>query len=659
PRAKRYLTYGLILPLVSAADFDPLRSVHFPGLTFLILLLTTTYSRHEVRIPTACEVHSLPKECDKATKILLSFVDGRNDGLDGLIPRQILEQAHGFAIFTVVKAGFLFSARAGSGIVIARLHDGTWSAPSAIGTAGMGVGGQVGAEMTDFLIVLNTRAAVKSFMSAGSLTLGGNMSLAVGPIGRNGGADVALNSKGKVAAMYSYSRTKGLFGGISVEGSIIVERQDANAIAYDADVTSKQLLSGVVPTPPWAQTLVRALERCTGLPTGQKWIQEDRTGSDVSGGYHFGGVGSSSNQSSPRGGIIDRTKRMSGVFSPPWGKKKESTSYFPDPDDDYTNEAPSAATRSPFASPVDHRKSTSVSSKPTDRLDGFDTHFESDFDPSRTAEPTRVSRDLPRKSIEDYETRMRQNASPYSALSNTSPTQTQFSDISAQQRLALNRNFSSKSNGTGGSFFGRSKENNNENGSPSNGRPTSTYGGIGGWGARFTKKETERKEVDLMTGDDDEDPFNSFHDSPTKTTTNGNGLARGSFDSGGPWSSSVASNGHGSSNGRGFYPGLVETDLNIANKDANVWEDDPFGQKPARQPTPKISTKPGLRDPQAEGVARAIALFDFIAQESGDLSFNKGDIITVMKKTNSTDDWWTGKLNGKQGIFPANFTEVV
>ncbi|KEP47082.1 SH3 domain protein, partial [Rhizoctonia solani 123E] len=260
---------------------------------------------------------SLPKECEKATKILLSFVDGRNDGLDGLIPRQILEQAQGFAIFTVVKAGFLFSARAGSGLVISRLHDGTWTAPSAIGTAGMGVGGQAGAEMTDFLIVLNTRAAVKSFMSAGSLTLGGNMSLAVGPIGRNGAADVALNTKGKVAAMYSYSRTKGLFGGISVEGSIIVERQDANALAYDADVTSKQLLSGVVPTPPWAQNLVRALERCTGLPTGQKWIQEDRTGSDVSGGYHFGGVGASSSQSSPRGGIIDRTKRMSGVFSPP------------------------------------------------------------------------------------------------------------------------------------------------------------------------------------------------------------------------------------------------------------------------------------------------------------------------------------------------------
>lgn len=63
-----------------------------------------------------------------------------------------MERAKGFAIFTVVKAGFLVSARAGSGIVIARLPDGTWSAPTAIGTAGVGFGGQAGAEVTDFLI---------------------------------------------------------------------------------------------------------------------------------------------------------------------------------------------------------------------------------------------------------------------------------------------------------------------------------------------------------------------------------------------------------------------------------------------------------------------------------------------------------------------------
>jgi lipid-binding SYLF domain-containing protein len=93
-----------------------------------------------------------------------------------VIPHSILERASGFAIFTIIKAGFLFSARGGGGVVIARLDNGceplfvnlfrqiedppppAWSAPSAIGLAGVGVGGQAGAEMTDFLVVLNSRS---------------------------------------------------------------------------------------------------------------------------------------------------------------------------------------------------------------------------------------------------------------------------------------------------------------------------------------------------------------------------------------------------------------------------------------------------------------------------------------------------------------------
>lgn len=72
---------------------------------------------------------------------------------------------------SVAKAGFGFSARAGSGIVIARLPDGSWSAPSAVGTAGGGFGFQAGVELAEFLIILNSRAAVKTFMAKGSLTV--------------------------------------------------------------------------------------------------------------------------------------------------------------------------------------------------------------------------------------------------------------------------------------------------------------------------------------------------------------------------------------------------------------------------------------------------------------------------------------------------------
>ncbi|KAG8685687.1 hypothetical protein FRC08_012970 [Ceratobasidium sp. 394] len=344
---------------------------------------------------------------------------------------------------------------------------------------------------------------------------------------------------------------------------------------------------------------------------------------------------------------MDRTKRISGTFSPSWGKKKNATSYFPDPQDEY-EETPSAV-RSPFASPAD-RRTKSYGGNGDNRLDGFDTHFESDFKPRapRSTGSGRKSGD-----ITDYETRMRQNASPYSAYGGPSPTQTQFADISAQQRLELSRNNSWKS-GKSGSFFngrGKDKDKDRDGGAYENGRQNSSFG-VSGWAAKFSGRDNDRKtsQFDLMTGDDDDrDPFSSSpRDYPS------NGRVRESFDSG---NGSHATNGNGTK--RGFYPGLVETDLNTAAKDANVWEDDPFGAKPARQPTPKISTKPGLTGPQTEGVARAIALFDFVAQESGDLSFNKGDVIIVLKKTNSIDDWWTGKLNGKQGIFPANFTEVV
>ncbi|GAA5917802.1 hypothetical protein JCM8208_002404 [Rhodotorula glutinis] len=202
----------------------------------------------------------LPGECRKAQKILDSFANPVN-GLDNVVPASVLRKAKGFCLLSVAKAGFLFSGRAGTGVVIARLDDGTWSAPSAVGTAGAGFGLQVGVELAEFLIILNSRAAVKSFMAAGSLTLGGNMSIAAGPLGRNLEGTGALSAKGAVAAMYSYSRTRGLFGGASVEGSIIVERSDANSKAYNQNVTAKQLLSGAIEPPSWALPLIETISR--------------------------------------------------------------------------------------------------------------------------------------------------------------------------------------------------------------------------------------------------------------------------------------------------------------------------------------------------------------------------------------------------------------
>ncbi|RKP08570.1 hypothetical protein THASP1DRAFT_15516, partial [Thamnocephalis sphaerospora] len=201
---------------------------------------------------------NLGAECRKAAKTLNSFIDPNSAeaGPDSVIPPDILARAKGLAIFTVVKAGFLFSGRAGSGIVIARLPDGTWSAPSGIATGGMGFGGQIGAEMTDFVVVLNSRDAVKAFSHGGNVTLGGNLSVAAGPIGRNA---EAAGTVGNLAAIFSYSKTRGLFAGVSIEGSVIVERRDANAKFYGRTVSAKELLSGGVPPPPQADALYAAL----------------------------------------------------------------------------------------------------------------------------------------------------------------------------------------------------------------------------------------------------------------------------------------------------------------------------------------------------------------------------------------------------------------
>ena len=157
-----------------------------------------------------------------------------------------------------MKAGFIGSGRFGSGIVVARLADGSWSAPSAIATAGAGVGGQIGFELTDFVFILNDMSAVRTFSNMGTLTLGGNVSLAAGPIGRNAEAAGAASTRG-VAAIFSYSKTKGLFAGVSLEGSMLVERKDANEKLYNGRVTARQLLSGTIRPPASSEPLMRVL----------------------------------------------------------------------------------------------------------------------------------------------------------------------------------------------------------------------------------------------------------------------------------------------------------------------------------------------------------------------------------------------------------------
>ncbi|PNY25463.1 SH3 domain-containing protein [Tolypocladium capitatum] len=216
---------------------------------------------------------SLPSECKKCANILKSFVNPENRrdkrDLSAVIPPSILSNAKGLAILTVLSGGFIGSARGGSGLVVARLPDGSWSAPSAIGFVGAGFGGLIGAQLVNFVFVLNNTSAVKTFAQAGSLTLGGNVSLAAGPVGRTAEAAGAASLK-SVAGIFSYSRSIGLFAGVSLEGSAIIERRDTNEQLYGTRYTAAQILTGSVSPPPGAQPLMTVLnERIfSGLRAG-------------------------------------------------------------------------------------------------------------------------------------------------------------------------------------------------------------------------------------------------------------------------------------------------------------------------------------------------------------------------------------------------------
>ncbi|CAL1712407.1 unnamed protein product [Somion occarium] len=207
---------------------------------------------------------SLPGEAEKAANILASFLADPEHAESALnsIPKAVLQRARGLAIFSVLKAGFMFSGKAGSGLVIARLPDGSWSAPSCIATGGVGWGLQIGADITDFVIVLNSEDAVLAFSMGGNVTIGGNISAAAGPIGTGGSVQASLAHP---APMFSYSKSKGLFAGLSLEGTVLIERKDANREFYGSPVPARDILSGRVPPPEVASKLYEVIEAAEGI----------------------------------------------------------------------------------------------------------------------------------------------------------------------------------------------------------------------------------------------------------------------------------------------------------------------------------------------------------------------------------------------------------
>ncbi|CAK4465087.1 unnamed protein product [Aphanomyces euteiches] len=219
---------------------------------------------------------TIEDECEMAQKMLRQFF--LTSQVDKQIPITFLERAHGLAFLTVVKAGLLVTAKMGSGIVLTKFPDKTWSAPSAIGTAGLGGGFEGGGELVQILLLLGSAKAVSVFYQT-QLTLGAGLDVTVGPYGRSATAQAAMSSSGGgLDVNYSYSHSRGLFAGISLHGAVINCRSDANRAFYGRHVTPMEILTGAVAPPRAAQGLYDAIEEavqsCASFRDDQRTRQQ-------------------------------------------------------------------------------------------------------------------------------------------------------------------------------------------------------------------------------------------------------------------------------------------------------------------------------------------------------------------------------------------------
>jgi len=154
------------------------------------------------------------------------------------IPIEVLKNAKGLAIFSAFRAGMWFAGTAGSGIVFARLTDGSWSPPSAFSVKSAAFGLTLGIDHFDCVCVLNTQEAVDSYHKS-ELTIGGRMELAAGPVG---GAMKGSETK----PVWTYTRSRGLYGGLTIDGTAIKTQDEANTEFFGAQVSASEILSGLV-----------------------------------------------------------------------------------------------------------------------------------------------------------------------------------------------------------------------------------------------------------------------------------------------------------------------------------------------------------------------------------------------------------------------------
>ena len=213
-------------------------------LSGLLAIANIAYAggREEARVLTATQV--------------LEEVQGMPDQR---VPDWLLQRAYGIAVIPdVTKVAFIFGGRGGKGLVVVRdALTSPWSNPTFVSLWGGSWGFQAGAQSSDIILVFTTKNGIEG-IAGGKLTLGADASVATGPVGRQGSAatDIGLSE------IYSYARTRGLFGGIALDGSVMSIDRKANAAFYGkSGVSATEIFSGQSPAPP--ASAQRFLERLT------------------------------------------------------------------------------------------------------------------------------------------------------------------------------------------------------------------------------------------------------------------------------------------------------------------------------------------------------------------------------------------------------------
>lgn len=205
-------------------------------------------------------VHAGPSEetrADNAVRVLTEIMQAPDKG----IPEDLLRKAEAVVVVPdLVKAGFVLGGSRGKGLMAVRAPDGTWTNPSFVTMTGGSIGFQAGVQGIDVVLVFRTRRGADSVVN-GKFTLGADASVAAGPVGRSASALTDAQLK---AEIYAWSRSRGLFAGIALDGSVLAIDHEANQAVYGADMTPRRIFAGAVENVPGPVVVFRdALEEHT------------------------------------------------------------------------------------------------------------------------------------------------------------------------------------------------------------------------------------------------------------------------------------------------------------------------------------------------------------------------------------------------------------